>query len=342
MSKVQHRKGTIAGNRSNGNIVCEYLEKYPHLPTRTIARLLVKEVPTAFSCIESCRKMLCKYRGNDSHAARFAQGKYHRPNGHQSDGVIPIPPPLTEIDPWRIVPLEFQRGLLLYDVHIPYHDEAACRVALDYGRMFNPDCIILAGDLLDFHSISSWDRDPRQRDTAVELSTAERFIEVLRDTFPKARLVLLEGNHEQRWWRFAWRNIPEFAGIPEFSLAEMLHAADYGLEVICGMKPIKAGPHLHILHGHEFGGFMTNPVNPARGLFLRAKVNSICGHFHQTSSHTEPGLGHPVSTFSSGALCNLHPNYRPINKWNHGFITVELHRAQWSVSNHKIIGGQVV
>jgi len=340
--KNSARRGKPAANRTTGDLVCEYLTQYPHQPSRTIARLLMKEVPNAFSCLESCRRSITKYRGITSTRRPFAQGVHHRAHGHQSDGYIPLPPPLVEDEPWSIVPVEFKRGLLLFDIHIPYHDESACQIALRHGRRLNPDCIVLAGDLMDFHAISSWERDPRRRDLVTELQTGERFIEVLRATFPKARIIMQEGNHEERLWRYAWRNIPELAGLPELSLAEVLHLKDYGVELVEGKKPIKAGPHLHILHGHEFGGFMTNPVNPARGLFLRGNTNAVCGHFHQTSEHTGPGLAHTTGCWSSGALCDMHPRYRPINKWNQGFMVLELHRSQWSVRNHKIIGGEVV
>ncbi len=332
-------KGRLANNRlATGDAVCAYLERYPHQPTRTIARLLFNENPGLFPTLESCRKRIVNYRTRPD----LAQGRFIRPNGKPSDSCIPVPPPLEDGVPWRIVPINFKRAINISDLHIPFHDPKAIQLAIAHGKQLAVDCVILGGDLVDFYACSSWERDPRLRDLCAELQLAERFIEVLRDTFPKAQIILQEGNHEERLPRYAWRNVPELAALPELTLRELLHLDDYGVQLVDGKKPMLAGPHLHILHGHEFGGFMTNPVNPARGLFLRAKVNAICGHFHQTSSHTEPGLGHPVSTWSQGCLCNLHPRYRPINKWNHGFSIIELYRQTWSVTNKKIIRNEVV
>ena len=339
-----NRRGSNAN--AYGAVACEFLERYPHLPSRTIARFILQERPGVYRDLEAARGAVRLYRGKQGSAKRaknFGYGAHYQALGKPGEGChIPIPPPLTEADPWRVVPVEFKRALLLYDIHIPYHDETAVRAAIQHGRKLNVDCVILPGDMMDFHSISHWDRDPTRRDLASELRTGERFLEVLRDTFPRARIIYQEGNHEERLWRYVWRHVPEFAGLPELSLREILHCDDYGVEVVEGKKPLKAGPHLHILHGHEFGGSMVNPVNPARGLFLRGKTNAVCGHFHQTSQHTEPGLGHPVSTWSSGCLCDLHPRYRPINKWDHSFLTVHLSGNQWSVGQHKIINGQVV
>lgn len=330
----------IAHNRNaRGDAAREYLERYPHQPTRTIARLVFEELTGLFDSVEQARSIL-----KDHRTARGGTcgGKFLREHGSQSDCVIPLPPPIPDGEPWHIVPIDFKLALNLADLHVPFHDPTAVDIAIRYGKKLGVDCIIIGGDLMDFYAASSWERDPRLRSLKKELDLGERFIEVLRDTFPKAQIIYQEGNHEERLWRYAWRNMPELAKLPELTLKELLHLSDYGVQLIDGKKPILAGPHLHLLHGHEFGGFMTNPVNPARGLFLRAKVNAVCNHFHQTSSHTEPGLGHPVSTWSGGCLCNLHPRYRPINKWNHGFMVLELHRNAWSVTNKKIIGREVV
>lgn len=329
-----------------GNTTVKYLEAHPDWPSRTLARLMLRENPKLFHSLDHARRSVMNYRVGAVARGKcnpLAGGKFVRPHGHQRDGYIPLPAPLPEKDPWQVVPVTFRKAVLLYDVHIPFHDEANCQTAIRYARdEVGPDCIVLAGDLMDFYSLSFWERDPNRRDTLAELQMGERFIEVLRETFPKAQIILQEGNHEERLPRYLWQSCPELGNLEELKLANLLHCADYNVRVVTGKKPLLAGKHLHILHGHEFGGFMTNPVNPARGLFLRGKVNAICGHFHQTSHHTEPGLGRPVSTWSSGALCNLKPAYRPINKWDAGFASVDMTRENWSVRTHKIIRGQVV
>jgi hypothetical protein len=156
------------------------------------------------------------------------------------------------------------------------------------------------------------------------------------------------GNHEERLARNVWKDAPELAcvrlpdGSPCVDLGVLLDYDGFGIEGVGNKQPILLGEHLYVLHGHEFRAPMTNPVNPARGLFLRTKTNAICGDMHQTSQHTESGLDHTISTWSIGCLCNLRPAYMPLNKWNHGFAVVESHRGSWSVTNHKIINGKVV
>lgn len=332
-------------SQSSGKIVADYLDRFPHLPSRAIARHLVAEHPGVWRGVESARNAVRNYRGNcgaRNRSKNIAGRSHYRPPGAVTDGFIPLPPPLPDDAPWHIVPITFKRALLISDIHVPFHDAGACQLALAEGRRRRVDCVIINGDLCDFYALSFWERDPRHRNFKPELETARRFLEVLRDTFPKARIIFKEGNHEERLWRRLWQVLPEFAELPEMSLATLLDLDDYGIELVANKQPIRCGDHLHILHGHEFRTPMTNPVNPARGLYLRAKCNAICGDLHQTSQHSESGLTHVISCWSLGCLSNLHPLYMPLNKWNHGFALIEFHGKNWSVENKKIINGAIV
>ncbi len=112
--------------------------------------------------------------------------------------------------------------------------------------------------------------------------------------------------------------------------------------IIKDKRIMKAGD-LNILHGHEFGGSVFSPVNIARGLFLKGKVSAMQGHNHQSSSHSESNMnGEITTTWSLGCLCELHPAYLPINKWNHGFAIVEIDGQNFEVRNKNIHKGKVL
>jgi hypothetical protein len=85
-------------------------------------------------------------------------------------------------------------------------------------------------------------------------------------------------------------------------------------------------------------------VNPARGFFLKTKANFLGGHHHASSTHTESDINdNIIGAWSMGCLCELHPHYHPINKWNHGMATVEIDRSgEFNVNNIKIINGKVL
>jgi len=105
---------------------------------------------------------------------------------------------------------------------------------------------------------------------------------------------------------------------------------------MCGKLPI--------IHGDELWTSLTNPVNPARGLFLKAKDLALCAHHHQHSEHTEKDiLGRQITCWSMGCLCELSPEYMPINKWGHGFVIVEKEPdGEFEMSNKRIWKGKVI
>jgi len=117
-----------------------------------------------------------------------------------------------------------------------------------------------------------------------------------------------------------------------------------GIEIIADKRYMKMND-LCVIHGHEYVGGISAPVNPARGLFLKGKVSCIQGHNHQTSEHTEPTMtGKMVTTWSLGCMSELHPAYMPLNKWNHGFAVVDLddNGLDFEVRNKRVLKGKVL
>ena len=97
------------------------------------------------------------------------------------------------------------------------------------------------------------------------------------------------------------------------------------------------------LHGHEIKTSW-NVVNIARTLFLKTFSNIIFGHFHTTQEYIFRTLtGEILGAWSVGCLCNLFPEYRPINNWNNGFAYIEIYRnGDFVVENKKIVNGEVL
>jgi predicted phosphodiesterase len=232
--------------------------------------------------------------------------------------------------------------LLLSDIHIPYHSISAITAALDYGKKMKPDMVVLNGDTLDFHGLSRFARDPRKRSFADELTSFRQFMDVLDKTFPNAKKIFKVGNHEERYMHFLWQKAGELHGVEEFELESILKARARGIDIVTDKRIIKAGG-LNIIHGHEFSSGFFSPVNIARGLYLRGKVSAIQGHNHATSEHTEPDMNNRITTtWSVGCLCELHPAYMPLNKWNQGLADIEIDGESFNVDNKRIFKGKVL
>jgi predicted phosphodiesterase len=237
-----------------------------------------------------------------------------------------------------------RRVLVLSDVHVPYHDEVALNAALAHGDEFNPDAVLLNGDIADFYRVSRYQKDPDRRSFQQELDAVRQFLAHLRARFPRSRIVYKLGNHEERWWSYLWQRAPELMGVDFASFGVMVQAEQHRIELVSEQRPVQLG-HLTVLHGHELPKGLTNPVNPARGAFLRALDIVLMGHQHRTSEHTETTMtGRTITCWSTGCLCSLTPEYMRINRHNHGFATVTMaeNGMDFSVQNHRIRKGKLL
>lgn len=326
------------------NIATKLLADYSKAGSLTLARMAFRDYPQVFLSVKSARSVFRRLRGA---SGAFQPGikEFIRTPQKSGDPFSKIPKAKLHFggEPWGIVPYSGPlKSLVLSDIHFPYHDDVALSTALRYGRDNKADFILLNGDIADFFSISFWEKDPRERNFAAEVQGVQSFLGIIREGFPKARIVYKLGNHEERFIRYMSVKAPELLGIPDFEFKNLFRLDDLGIELVDGMRPVQLGK-LNVLHGHEYKFNISNPVNPARGFFLRAKVHCMGGHLHQSSQHSEKNLeGKVVSTWSTGCLCDLHPDYRPLNPWNHGFAFVEVYKdGMFDVRNLTILNGKI-
>jgi len=197
--------------------------------------------------------------------------------------------------------------------------------------------VILCGDWIDFYGLSRFVKDPRKRSVKDEIEELHEILAIIRNALPGARIIYKLGNHEERLDNYLMVNAPALYGMAEIELESLLKLSELGIEVVKDKRIIKIG-HLAIIHGHEYIYSISNPVNPARGLFNRAKKSAICFHHHQTSEHTEPTIsGDIITTWSGGCLCGLNPEYMPLNKWNLGFVEIYDDAGFYRVNNRRIV-----
>ncbi len=331
-----------------GEIVKDYLQRFPKTKKNTLARIIYKENQEVFKDKESVRDIIRYYRGKKGIETRTncADKTFYEDKNKNSRGFEKLSPKLPEmpeglatLEDWQI---EIITGdykiLVLSDVHIPFHSKKHFEMAIERGIKNDVDFVLLNGDFLDFYGLSRWEKDPRIRNFMDERVMMVAGLNYIRSRFPKARIVFKEGNHEERYECYMATKAAEIFGIEDFEFEKVFRLNDFGIEYVKNKRPIKLN-ELFILHGHEYKFNISNPVNPARGLYMRTKVNSMCGHFHQSSNHSESNLeGKYITTWSIGHLGDPHPKYMPLNKWNWGFAEIETcGDRSFQVHNYKII-----
>ena len=323
-------------------ITAEICSKFPDAPSHSLASKLFTEYPEAFDSMEHARNYIRTVRGKIGKRSRVSNSQKElidtapRPSN-------PYALPKSYSKKRRHVELKGNKFLILSDVHLPYQDNEALECAIAEGLKQGCDAIILNGDALDCHMISDFVKDPRKRKFKDELYSIRQFLASLRHTFPNANIYYKEGNHEERYWRYMRIKAPELFDIDAFDFPTLTHCDKHDVKWIDGKSKLNIGK-LSIFHGHEFGKQFLPSVNVARGLFMKTKVSSLCGHHHQTAEHNERDAnGKFITCWGVGCLSELSPDYNPYSKYNHGFAIVDKGaNGSFSVHNYRIHEGKIL
>lgn len=330
--------------RISGQIVKEHLEKHPQLPSLTLAKLIYNENSAAFTNIETVRSLIRRYRGRSGKKMRdtLLDRRFLLPEATQ-DNPYQLPKfETTNYLPYHI-PSELKRGLMIADLHVPYTSKQAIEIAIDDAKRFDIDFIVIAGDFMDCYQLSRFMKDPRNKHFKDEIELGKQLLAALRNQFPKAHIVFKAGNHDDRYIDYLRLKAPELIGFEEFELRVLLDCLNLGVDYVGEKRVIYCG-ELNVIHGNEYANGVSSPANPARTAFLRSKANTLMAHHHQTSEHTEPTIREKMITcWSLGCMCDLHPEYMPLNKWNHGYALVEKDsKGNFHVDNKRIWGGKAL
>jgi predicted phosphodiesterase len=323
----------------------EYRRKHgPDMPTLKLARIMYAENSLLFKDLEDARGKLRYIEGKRGDYSRRKLGKEGgefviKEDRSKNPYGLPASDE-TQYEPYVIK--GHKRVAIFSDVHVPYHSISALTIAIDFVKKEKPDALILNGDTIDCHKLSRFVTDPGKRDFKLELDTFKAFFAILQREL-NCQIYFKEGNHEERYERFLLEKASELKGIEEFEFTNILKARANGI-VHIGEKRIMKLNGLNGIHGHEYPGGISAPVNMARGLYMRGKTSAFQGPNHTSSSHNETDMnGKLTNTWSIGCLCELHPRYLPLNKWNHGFAVVDLddNGEDFDFRNYKIYQGKV-
>jgi predicted phosphodiesterase len=313
------------------------------MPIRKLARIMYDKEKLIFKDCEEARYNLRRIEGKTGSNGKDFSKKTEF-FMEEKRAVNPYSLPASDETSYLPFTISGHKKVAIFsDIHVPYHSIECLTAAIDYVKKEKVDGLLLNGDTIDCFRLSRFVKDPRKRNFKLELDTFKALIEVFQKEL-KCKIYFKLGNHEERYENFLFEKAKELVGIEEFEFENIIKARANGIEVISDKRVIKMN-ELNGIHGHEYVGGITAPVNPARGLYLRGKVSCFQGHNHQTSEHTEPTMdGKMITTWSIGCMSELHPAYMPLNKWNHGFAIVDLDEngIDYEFRNKRVLKGKVL
>ena len=326
------------------DIARKYRKKYPDMPTLKLARIMYDENKLSFKNVEDVRSRLRYIEGKLGKSVIFKkikESEFYKEDARPNNPYNLPPTEETIYEPFIIK--GFKKIGILSDVHLPYHNIDALTCAIGYLKKEKVDALLLNGDTMDCHQLSRFVRDPKKRDFKYELDTLKAFMEVIEKQL-KCKVFFKVGNHEARYEKFLTEKASELKGVEEFEFENIIKARVKGIDMIESNRFMKLN-ELNGIHGHEYIGGISAPVNVARGLYMRGKVSAFQGHNHSTSEHSETDMnGKITTTWSIGCLSELHPAYMPLNKWNWGCAMVELdsNGIDYQFFNKRIFNGRIL
>lgn len=163
-------------------------------------------------------------------------------------------------------------GLILPDLHAPYHDHRALRLVHQVGRALRPSWLVVIGDLADCYSVSSHDKDPKRANRMDwELDVCNRVLDEL-DALGATTKLYIEGNHEDRLRRLVMTK-PELAGM--LTIPRELKLRERGW----AFTPYKEHTRLGKVHyTHDVGAASRTAIFRSLDLYQHSIVT---GHTHR-------------------------------------------------------------
>jgi len=237
--------------------------------------------------------------------------------------------------------------LILADLHVPYHNKKALCCALDYGETLKPDQVIILGDAIDFYRISFWKKDPSRMSFAEEIVISQEILQDISTRFPNSERIYIEGNHEYRLTPYLWTQAKELHGLKALTVPSLLDLEKMGWRYIVtrkrladGVAPYQLG-NIYLFHGHEVRCSM-NSVNLPRNYYNKVHRNIIVAHHHQSQAYCPRTITHEYDqAYSIGCLCDLSPDFSPMNNWNHGFAVAKWTDKSCQIENKIIVNGKI-
>ena len=244
-----------------------------------------------------------------------------------------------------------KRVVILSDIQIPFQDQPVLELVYRFIDLWQPDTLIINGDLVDFYSLSQFDKDPLKVDRVVEEVTG------VANFFERTKIVQnriwLGGNHEDRWRKTLWK-MQQFGPGAKAVLQALVNAAeatedaDAAFRFIFSTKKmdvtywpyghymILAHNNLVVTHGFRLS---QHSAYSAKMHIERLGRSVIVGHTHRQGVYRNSNLRGTHGAWENGCLCRLDPDYVQFPNWQQGFSIVTIEQEQFYVEQVPILPG---
>ena len=233
----------------------------------------------------------------------------------------------------------------LSDQHAPHHDERLHRAVVAWLAEYQPERIILLGDLLDYDSVSRHKPNPEFSATLQDtINAGHQLLCDYRTAAPGAKIEALDGNHEDRLRNAILQQVPALHGLkpanspdlPELmstrsllrldELGVTFHRSPYGAY---DSAQIEITSNLAARHG-----WIAKKGSGASALATidHLRYSVVVGHTHRQSlvyhtAHSITGKPQRLLGCEAGTLAKIEGGlgYANAPDWQQGWATATVH-----------------
>lgn len=171
----------------------------------------------------------------------------------------------------------------------PIHDERALNVAIAICKDVDPDLVVLVGDNLDLAELGKYIVTPAyQQTTQATIDRATHLCAQIRQAAPRAKIVWLAGNHEERLPKYLIQNASAAFGLrrgkspeswPVMSVPYLCRLDDFDIEYRPGYpaSSVWITERLRVVHGDR----VASGASTAHKYLATEKSSVVYGHIHR-------------------------------------------------------------
>lgn len=201
------------------------------------------------------------------------------------------------------------------DLHVPFHNMKFINLFIEFVRDFQPDKIVLNGDIVDFYDLSNFDKNPKRVGVLQkELDIVNGILMLIRLACPNAEIIYVEGNHEDRLRKFLWKN-PSMSSLRDLKLERLLRFYDVGNIKLVEDFNVRG---MRFTHGSLV---RKNSSYSAKAEYDRYLQSGASGHTHRLGVYNRTIEGKTDEWIETGCGCLLNPEYiKGCPDWQNGFL----------------------
>ena len=229
------------------------------------------------------------------------------------------------------------------DWHIPFHDSDCVAIFLDFLAEYQPDILVLNGNINDCTSFSS---HPRLRDLANVFRDGkeerERWFsiaELIRTVLPNSKIIYVGSQCHEGWINNWVQSSPILVEDDNYTIPGWFKLDDFGIDFVDEVYDPIGDSTLLISHGTIARG--KSGASAMASLEMEG-TSTIVGHTHRLAQVYKTTARSEIVGIEGGCLCQRTPWYhlkgkRLMMDWQQGFVLVNIKDNSFSAQCIPII-----